>query len=128
MPRRISGTRQAFLPGGHRTGAPGKHVVSGAAKYRLLDEKVRLFIAPPLQCINESPVSLASTCRFPSVFDTQLQLKPYVALDVRLTNMQRKAVFGNYPASGLTPEHYLKVAQAQSVELAGNQLTVVNGS
>ncbi|KAF5367419.1 hypothetical protein D9758_003617 [Tetrapyrgos nigripes] len=33
------GTRQAFLPGGHRTGAPGVHVVRGKAKYRLLDEK-----------------------------------------------------------------------------------------
>ncbi|EGO29521.1 hypothetical protein SERLADRAFT_378485, partial [Serpula lacrymans var. lacrymans S7.9] len=40
------GTRQAFLPGGHRTGAPGKHVIGGSAKYRLLDEKVRIFIAP----------------------------------------------------------------------------------
>ncbi|KAG1790143.1 hypothetical protein EV424DRAFT_958726 [Suillus variegatus] len=29
----------AFLPGGHRTGAPGKHVIRGASKYRLLDEK-----------------------------------------------------------------------------------------
>jgi large subunit ribosomal protein L41 len=50
------GTRQAYLPGGHRTGAPGKHVVRGKAKYRLLDEKVRFFVAPPVEEINSSPV------------------------------------------------------------------------
>jgi len=94
------GTRQAFLPGGHRTGAPGKHVIGGSAKYRLLDEKVRVFIGPPLQDLNESP------------------LKPYVALGVHLTNSQRKAVFGKLPENGLTPEHFLKVAQAQSIVVA----------
>ncbi|GBE85340.1 hypothetical protein BKA93DRAFT_362602 [Sparassis latifolia] len=41
------GTRQATLPGGHRTGAPGKHVIGGKAKYRLIDEQVRFFVAPP---------------------------------------------------------------------------------
>lgn len=51
------GTRQAFLPGGHRTGAPGKHVIRGRAKYRLLDEKVRVFVAPPIEEIVASPVS-----------------------------------------------------------------------
>jgi len=53
-----TGTRQAYLPGGHRTGAPGKHVVRGKAKYRLLDEKVRFFVAPPVEEINASPVRL----------------------------------------------------------------------
>ena len=42
-----------------------------------------------------------------------LKLKPYVSLDVRLTNSQKKAVFGKFPSNGLTPEHFLKVAQAQ---------------
>jgi hypothetical protein len=51
-----TGTRQAYLPGGRRTGAPGKHVVRGKAKYRLLDEKVRFFVAPPVEEINASPV------------------------------------------------------------------------
>jgi large subunit ribosomal protein L41 len=51
-----TGTRQAYLPGGHRTGAPGKHVVRGKAKYRLLDEKVRFFVAPPVEEINSSSV------------------------------------------------------------------------
>ncbi|EIN08689.1 hypothetical protein PUNSTDRAFT_69135 [Punctularia strigosozonata HHB-11173 SS5] len=50
------GTRQAYLPGGHRTGAPGKHVVRGKAKYRLLDEKVRVFVAPPIDQIVNSAV------------------------------------------------------------------------
>jgi len=50
------GTRQAFLPGGHRTGAPGKHVIRGASKYRLLDEKVRVFVAPSIQEIQNSEV------------------------------------------------------------------------
>jgi len=51
-----TGTRQAYLPGGHRTGAPGKHVVRGKAKYRLIDEKVRFFVAPPVEEINSSSV------------------------------------------------------------------------
>lgn len=50
------GTRQAYLPGGRRTGAPGKHVVRGKAKYRLLDENVRFFVAPPVEEISSSPV------------------------------------------------------------------------
>ncbi|KAF8881830.1 hypothetical protein CPB84DRAFT_1817220 [Gymnopilus junonius] len=52
-------TRQAFLPGGRRTGAPGKHVIRGKAKYRLLDEKVRVYVAPPVEEIESSPVRLA---------------------------------------------------------------------
>jgi hypothetical protein len=51
------GTRQAFLPGGHRTGAPGKHVIRGRAKYRLLDDKVRVYVAPPIEEIEASLVS-----------------------------------------------------------------------
>lgn len=50
------GTRQAYLPGGRRTGAPGKHVVRGKAKYRLLDENVRFFVAPPVEEISSSLV------------------------------------------------------------------------
>lgn len=54
--RLATGTRQAFLPGGRRTGAPGKHVVGGKAKYRLVDEKVRVYVAPPLAEIENSVV------------------------------------------------------------------------
>ena len=51
-----AGTGQAALPGGPRTGAPGKHVVRGKAKYRLIDEKVRYFVAPAIEDIVNSPV------------------------------------------------------------------------
>ena len=53
-----AGTRQAYLPGGLRTGAPGKHVVNGKAKYRLVDEQVRYFVAPSIEDLNNTPVSL----------------------------------------------------------------------
>jgi len=82
------GTRQAFLPGGHRTGAPGKHVVRGTAKYRLIDEKVRIFIAPSIQEINNT------------------LLKPYVSVAVKLTKGEKKDVFGKLPQGGLTGSHY----------------------
>ncbi|KAI5996372.1 hypothetical protein EDD15DRAFT_2252176 [Pisolithus albus] len=52
------GTRQAALPGGHRTGAPGRFIVRGSGKYRLLDEKVRVFVAPHISEINQCEVSL----------------------------------------------------------------------
>ena len=45
-----------MLPGGPRTGAPGKHVVKGKAKYRLVDEQVRYFVAPPIEEIQNSLV------------------------------------------------------------------------
>jgi len=50
------GTRQAFLPGGPRTGAPGRHVIRGRAKYRLVDEQVRVYVAPPIEEIESSSV------------------------------------------------------------------------
>lgn len=53
-----TGTRQAFVPGGgHRTGPPGKHVIGGKAKYRVLDEKVRYFVSPGADVLNVSAVS-----------------------------------------------------------------------
>lgn len=52
------GTRQAYLPGGLRTGAPGKHVISGKAKYRLVDEQVRYFVAPSIEDLNNTPVGV----------------------------------------------------------------------
>ncbi|KAJ3501892.1 hypothetical protein NLJ89_g9134 [Agrocybe chaxingu] len=88
------GTRQAFLPGGPRTGAPGKHIIRGRAKYRLLDSKVRVYVAPPIEEIESS------------------LLKPYVAMDARLSNDQKLAVWGKYHGTGgLTPEHFLRVAR-----------------
>ncbi|KAJ7590666.1 hypothetical protein C8J56DRAFT_824397 [Mycena floridula] len=63
----FKGTRQAILPGGVlRTGAPGKHIIGGSGKYRLLDERIRVYVAPPLAEIEAS------------------ELKPYVHRAVRL--------------------------------------------
>ncbi|TFY81291.1 hypothetical protein EWM64_g2725 [Hericium alpestre] len=93
------GTRQAFLPGGPRTGAPGRHVVGGKAKYRLLDEKVRFFVAPPIEEINNSP------------------LKAYVDRNFSLSNAQKKEVFGKLPPGGITPEYYLAKVAKQPEEL-----------
>ncbi|KAI0697012.1 hypothetical protein BC835DRAFT_1339736 [Cytidiella melzeri] len=86
------GTRQSMLPGGLRTGAPGKHVVKGKAKYRLVDEKVRYFVAPPIQDIETSP------------------LRPYVSTEVKLDSQQERQVYGKRPPGGLTGEHYLHIA------------------
>ncbi|WVQ70422.1 uncharacterized protein L199_008649 [Kwoniella botswanensis] len=56
------GTGQSRVPGGgHRTGPPGVHVVKGKAKYRVLDEKVRLFVGPGAKVLEET------------------ELRPYVA-------------------------------------------------
>ncbi|KAG6839976.1 hypothetical protein C0991_009914 [Blastosporella zonata] len=93
------GTRQAFLPGGLRTGAPGKHVIGGKAKYRLLDEKVRVFVAPPIEEILSS------------------SLKPYVSVGVNLKPREAQAAFGRFSDSrGLSPEHFLKVARERATE------------
>ncbi|KAI0643300.1 hypothetical protein C8Q79DRAFT_915637 [Trametes meyenii] len=86
------GTRQAFVPGGHRTGAPGQHVVRGKAKYRLVDEKVRVYVAPPIEQIQSS------------------SLKPYVSTTVPISRSFTKELYGKLPRGGLTPEHYYKVA------------------
>ncbi|OCF31491.1 hypothetical protein I317_01420 [Kwoniella heveanensis CBS 569] len=63
------GTGQSRVPGGgHRTGPPGVHVVRGKAKYRVLDEKVRVFIGPGAQTLE------------------QTELRPYVATQQLLSN------------------------------------------
>ncbi|WWC69752.1 mitochondrial 54S ribosomal protein mL41 [Kwoniella pini CBS 10737] len=49
------GTGQSRVPGGgHRTGPPGVHVVKGKAKYRVLDEKVRVFVGPGSKVLEET--------------------------------------------------------------------------
>ncbi|KAK7044224.1 hypothetical protein VNI00_007946 [Paramarasmius palmivorus] len=93
------GTRQAFLPGGHRTGAPGKHVVRGKAKYRLIDEKVRVFVAPSISEIINSP------------------LKPYVSTAVNLKKSEERAAYGRFrEPGGLTPQHYLQLLRKNAQE------------
>lgn len=113
------GTRQAYLPGGHRTGAPGKHVVRGKAKYRLLDENVRFFVAPPVEEINSSLVRLAchhiGVWAFHAVSLVCDQLRPYVDLNVRLTNGQKREIFGKLPKGGMSGELYYQKAPRQDV-------------
>lgn len=82
-----SGTGQARLPGGHRTGAPGKHVIGGKAKYRLVDEKVRVYVAPPIEVINASPVRPHFRLHF--ISRLTCSLAETVRLERRLVNAQR---------------------------------------
>lgn len=52
------GTGQSYAPGGgQRTGPPGKFVVGGKAKYRIVDSKVRYFVGPGVDRIDSSMVS-----------------------------------------------------------------------
>ena len=100
------------MPGGHRTGAPGKHVISGKAKYRLLDEKVRVFVAPPIEDIEQSPVRMntASNTDSHSNYLRVLQLKAYVSTKVPVSRSFTQELYGKLPRGGLTAEHYYKIA------------------
>ena len=109
----IEGTGAASLPGGHRTGAPGKHVVRGKAKYRLIDEQVRYFVAPSIEDIANSSVSgLFPGCSSTGAYTFFLKFKPYVHVSTRM--LDRSAVFGKLPRGGLNGDHYLKIAQDAS--------------
>jgi large subunit ribosomal protein L41 len=108
-----AGTRQAYLPGGHRTGAPGKHVVRGKAKYRLLDDRVRVFVAPPIEEIEASAVSPVSFFSL-SLLNVSIQLKPYVAKGSFLSPTERDAAIGRFPAAGgLTPKFFLDAMRSR---------------
>ena len=56
------GTRQSYVPGspGQRTGPPGKHIVGGTGRYRLVDEQVRVFVGPDKGVLRSTEVSLKS--------------------------------------------------------------------
>lgn len=86
-------------------------MVRGKAKYRLCDEKVRFFVAPPIEDIRNSPVRLKCLDLGSHIevviFD---QLRPYVDLGVRLTAAQRRDIFGKLPRGGMTGEHYFEKA------------------
>jgi len=117
-----TGTRQAFLPGGHRTGAPGKHVIGGKAKYRLVDEKVRVFVAPPLSEILSTPASsvVLSWTRILIITDLDdfSQLKPYVARNVHLTKSEKRGVLGKLPPGGLQGAQLLELSRAKAIQSA----------
>ncbi|KAJ7117808.1 hypothetical protein C8R44DRAFT_201444 [Mycena epipterygia] len=90
------GNRQSALPGGHRTGAPGVHI-NRRPGYLLLEDKVRVFVAPPIQDI------------------LNCELKPYVAGSVHLGPKTQNGVFRGMPDSGLTPAHFLSTARKYSL-------------
>ncbi|KAH8830016.1 hypothetical protein DL96DRAFT_1591274 [Flagelloscypha sp. PMI_526] len=81
------GTGQAILPGRGRTGAPGRHHKGGGG-YTLVDTQVRVFVAPPIDVLNNTP------------------LRAYVHTSVNLTNKIRKQPF---PGPGaLTAENLIE--------------------
>lgn len=91
----------AFEPGStRRTGALGKHVIGGKAKFRIVDERVRYYVAPDIETIKNSP------------------LKPYVHKGVRLTRAEMKEVYDG--SKLLTGERLLELtkprAQSSAVE------------
>ncbi|KAF7309913.1 hypothetical protein MIND_00363600 [Mycena indigotica] len=88
------GNRQAALPG-QRTGAPGVHV-KGRPAYKLLDSKVRVFVAPPIQDILDSP------------------LKPYV--EARARPRAKQVLFNDMPDGGLNAAYFLETARKYHLE------------
>lgn len=91
LPAPPVGNKTAYIPGGARTGAPGKHVIGGKAKFRIIDEKVRVYIAPPLEELDNTA------------------LKPYVSMKVRLTPEQKLELYGPLPKGGFDGKHYVKM-------------------
>jgi large subunit ribosomal protein L41 len=83
-----------------------------------LDEKVRVYVAPPIEDIEESEVRsvFVSAPPTPAHPWTSLpQLKPYVALGTRLSEDHKKAVFSSiHGPGGITPARFLRVAQEQT--------------
>ncbi|KAL5490539.1 hypothetical protein ACEPAI_5372 [Sanghuangporus weigelae] len=124
------GTRQASLPG-LRTGAPGKYFGRGTNAYRLLDERVRVFVAPPIKELNNSSVCLALQYKFchpltdfPPLLRTE-QLKPYVPWMTYLSEEDMfKQPFGKLPSGGLNGQIYLDTVKGRRKPETG--LVVLN--
>ncbi|GHJ84151.1 hypothetical protein NliqN6_0553 [Naganishia liquefaciens] len=83
------GTRQAFVPGGgHRTGPPGKHVIGGKAKYRVLDEKVRYFVSPGADVLNISALKpYVATTNPPAQKEKYRATNPYIPFGPNATHV-----------------------------------------
>ena len=90
-------------------------MVKGKAKYRLVDEQVRYFVAPAIEDIINSPVRLFFYSYLVTLL-TLYQLRPYVYKAVRLTEEQKQEVYGPLPQGGLTPETYYNIAPRSSPE------------
>ncbi|KAG6330887.1 hypothetical protein ID866_8201 [Astraeus odoratus] len=94
------GTRQAALPGGHRTGAPGRFIIRGSGKYRLLDEKVRVFVAPHIDEIEKC------------------ELKPYVHAETHVSSSQRKELYSMMPLPPGVPSSHWREARIRNRAIA----------
>ena len=90
-------------------------MVKETAKYRLVDEQVRYFVAPAIEDIINSPVRLVFYSYLVTLL-TLYQLRPYVYKAVRLTEEQKQEVYGPLPQGGLTPQTYYNIAPRSSPE------------
>ena len=90
-------------------------MVKGTAKYRLVDEQVRYFVAPAIEDIINSPVRLVCYSYLVTLL-TLYQLRPYVYKAVRLTEEQKQEFYGPLPQGGLTPQTYYDIAPRSSPE------------
>jgi len=98
------GTRQAYLLVVFELVLPGKHVIRGKAKYRLVDEQVRVFVAPSIEDIVNSEVVLCYYSPFGFESHAVLQLKPYVST-VKLDKGSEHEVLGKISPGWDNGEH-----------------------
>lgn len=117
-----TGTRQAFLPGSStRTGVPGHHTPHQAGKFKIDDDKVRVFIPPPRELYHDESV--------------QSQLSPYVSMQINpeainerlppmpplipsfvTLNKVRSFLKSDLPKGPITRENFSSVYQSLSVQ------------
>jgi large subunit ribosomal protein L41 len=116
----IAGNRQTVLPGSGRTGAPGRHVIRGKAKYEIDDTKVRIFVAPPPHVLETSDVSVYNECNTRvSTRSFYFQLKPYVTANAKLSEkLEKRFMKGR---KGLMGRNYLRMLKLKDLKAAQQQ-------
>ena len=115
-----AGNRQTVLPGSGRTGAPGRHVIRGKAKYEIDDTKIRIFVAPPPHVLETSDVSIHESMQY-SCFDAffLFQLKPYVTAKADLSEKLEKRFMKGRKC--LTGKNYLRMLKLKDLKAAQQQ-------
>lgn len=78
-----------------------------------MDEKVRYFVAPPIEDIQSTPVRGNSPVRSPTAH-TSTQLRAYVSTEVKLSTKEKRSIYGKLPRGGLNGETFLSIATRQS--------------
>lgn len=78
-----------------------------------MDEKVRYFVAPPIEDIQSTPVRGNHLVRF-STTHSFTQLRAYVSTEVKLSTREKRSVYGKLPRGGLNGETLLSIATRQS--------------